>query len=73
MSLINRGEKKPWRDDDRLELWRGWADQIQMYGEKLSVWEEEFVESVVSQLDQGRGLSERQAEILERIYSEKTP
>lgn len=71
MSLIP--SKKPWRDDDQMTLWRSWVDQITLEGVNLTTWEEEFVESVESQLDGGRKLTKRQAEILERIYSEKTP
>ena len=38
----------------------------------LSAWEENFVESVTEQWKEKHWLSERQQEILERIYSEKT-
>lgn len=39
---------------------------------ELTEWEETFLESVREQFEQRWRLSERQAEILERIYAEKT-
>ncbi len=39
----------------------------------LSAWEQSFIESLREQWDRRRSLSERQVEILDRIYSEKTP
>jgi hypothetical protein len=53
--------------------WDHWIDKIADEGVNLTKWEQEFVESVDEQRTSGRRLSERQAEILERIYSEKTP
>lgn len=50
-----------------------WIKIIQEEGHDLSVWEENFVESISEQLDKKGFLSERQIEVLERIYSEKTP
>jgi hypothetical protein len=50
-----------------------WAEYCQEEGRGLTKWEEEFLDSVLNQLRTGRNLSERQAEILERIYVEKTP
>jgi hypothetical protein len=53
--------------------WDRWLDAIISRGVNLTTWEEEFVESVERQRELGRMLSEKQAEILERIYSERTP
>ena len=53
--------------------WDYWLDKIADEGRNLSKWEEEFVASLEEQRASGRQLSERQAEILERIYAEKTP
>lgn len=39
----------------------------------LTDWERSFMESITDQWDRTGRLSERQAEILERIYAEKTP
>lgn len=38
----------------------------------LTQWEKNFHESVSDQFSRGRTLSEKQFEILERIYAEKT-
>ena len=46
--------------------------KINTEGKKLTKWEEEFVDSVGEQFSQRRYLSERQMEILNRIYDEKT-
>lgn len=41
--------------------------------EPLTEWEETFVDSVKSQWEKAGRLSVKQREILERIYTEKTP
>lgn len=46
---------------------------VEADGVNLSPWEEEFVASLREQVDKGRRLSDRQAEILERIYAQRTP
>ncbi len=48
-------------------------EAIQQDGQGLSKWEEDFVESLADQFAERGRLSERQEEILERIYAEKTP
>lgn len=54
--------------------WFGWLDTIEAEGRDLSKWEEDFCQSIRERFDAGRfNLSEKQAEILERIYVEKTP
>ncbi len=72
MGILDRA-KKPWRQDDKRERWREWCDRILSDGVNLTAWEGDFAESIDSQLSLGRSLSERQAEILERIYSERVP
>lgn len=52
-------------------VYRQWVEMIQTEGRGLTKWEEDFVSSIEEQL-QSHGISERQAEILERIYAEKT-
>jgi len=37
----------------------------------LTDWEQDFIESVESQSDEGKVLTNRQMEILEKIYKEK--
>lgn len=39
---------------------------------KLSKWEQDFIESISSQYEERGRLSEKQCEVLERIYAEKT-
>ncbi len=55
------------------KLHRSWIDAcVNESKRRMSKWEEEFLESISDQLDRTGSLSERQAEILERIYAEKT-
>lgn len=46
--------------------------ELETPAKSLSKWEEDFVESVSEQFERRGSLSDRQAEILERIYAEKT-
>ena len=50
-----------------------WLRAIEYEGKGLSVWEEDFVESIKKLWEKKRFLSDKQEEILERIYAEKTP
>lgn len=50
-----------------------WLRTIHEDGFGLSKWEEEFIESVALQFEERESISNKQEEILERIYSEKTP
>jgi hypothetical protein len=50
-----------------------WIDKIQEEGRGLSKWEQDFVQSVSNQFCERGSISDRQEEILERIYAEKTP
>lgn len=52
--------------------WTHWLETIVEDGVNLSSWETDFIESLQIQ-PQPLRLSEKQAEILERIYSERTP
>ena len=49
-----------------------WLDSIAETGRGLPKWEQDFVESIGLQLDDRGTISDRQEEILERIYAEKT-
>lgn len=49
------------------------VDKIQNEGRNLTDWEKNFVQSCVNQYKRKGSLSERQVEILERIYVDKTP
>jgi hypothetical protein len=50
-----------------------WLEAIERDGTNLTTFEAEFVESIREQIDRGRTLSDKQAEILERIYADRTP
>ena len=54
------------------EVIKDWIDIILSRGVNLTKWELSFVESVSEQFDRRGSISERQEEILERIYAEKT-
>lgn len=57
--------------DPRYEQW---LEEIELHGVNLTAWEEEFIENLADRFRRGWDtLTERQAEILERIYSERTP
>ena len=50
-----------------------WIERcVHEHTKPLSKWEWSFLESISDQMTRGRELSERQVEILERIYAEKT-
>ncbi len=50
-----------------------WIEKINNEGRDLSKWELDFMESITDQWERGGPFSTRQAEIVERIYAEKTP
>jgi hypothetical protein len=52
---------------------REWIEAVNEGGKGLTQWEISFMESITDQLERKGTLSERQIEILERIYAEKTP
>ena len=58
-----------------VEKYRHWLDFIKQNGVNLSDWEKEFIQSIDHQLNtlSKPYLSHKQAEILERIYTERTP
>jgi hypothetical protein len=51
----------------------GWIDAVNNEGHDLTNWEVGFMESITEQFERDRFLTDRQEEILERIYAEKTP
>ena len=57
---------------EQIEIWREWIDACQTARRKLTDWESDFVNSIDDQLKERGNLSERQAEILEGIYANKT-
>jgi hypothetical protein len=56
-----------------IDLLLSWVEAIiEEASDELSDWESTFVTDIEARLRQGRSLTERQEEILERIYAEKT-
>lgn len=55
------------------EVIENWINTVQEEGRNLSKWEQDFMESIQDQWERRKFITDRQEEILERIYSEKTP
>ena len=53
------------------QLYYSWIEACQS-SDKLTEWEDEFVNSLFEQLTKKGSLSNKQAEILERIYANRT-
>lgn len=51
---------------------REWIELVNTEGRGLTKWEQDFMESITQQFYETASLSDRQEEILERIYSERT-
>lgn len=58
------------RDATRREEER-WLGELDNPRKPLTKWEEDFVDSVRQQWEEGRGLSERQREVLEGLAERK--
>lgn len=54
-------------------LIKEWIEYIQVQGINLTKWEQDFMESIAEQFEIKQWISDKQEEILERIYAEKTP
>lgn len=55
------------------DVYKNWVDTIlDEASDELTDWEINFIESINNQLVSGRTLSQKQADIVERIYAEKT-
>lgn len=50
---------------------QSWIEAVNDEGQNLTDWELHFMESITAHFDDGGNLSEKQQEILERIYVEK--
>jgi hypothetical protein len=57
---------------DKVKLIQHMLECLESPSRELTKWEEGFVESVREQFLERGSLSDRQTEILERIYAEKT-
>ena len=55
------------------EVHKMWVKRALEDGKGLTSWEANFLVSIETQLEKGKELSEKQVEILERIYADKTP
>lgn len=55
-----------------IQVYQSWVDALNENIDELTKWEEDFVDSIAERLQRKVNLTERQAEVLERIYSEKT-
>ena len=53
------------------EVLKHWITSVNDEGRSLTDWEVQFMESITEQFDNSGGLSEKQEEILEKIYVEK--
>lgn len=54
------------------EVIQSWLDALDNPRHELTKWEEEFLDNTAEQFAVSSRISDRQEEILERIYSEKT-
>ena len=56
--------------------WELWLEAIEIDGVNLTAWEEEFIESIqdkIAKYGDDTNLSDRQIEVIERIYSQRVP
>lgn len=56
---------------NKFEVVRDWIDRINDEGLNLSDWEKSFMESVTDQFTRRGSISDKQEEIVERIYTER--
>ena len=57
---------------DKKTLIETMLNALETPSRELTKWEENFLESIADQYQKRGSLSDRQIEILDRIYSEKT-
>lgn len=55
------------------EIVKDWIERVMNEGRNLTLWEQDFMESICDQFGRTHSLSARQEEILERIYVDKVP
>jgi hypothetical protein len=61
-----------WRAKD-ISVYREWVKTIlDEASDTLNDWENKFINDIDNRLDDNRNLTQRQAEILESIYANKT-
>lgn len=59
-------------DQQKRDLVKHMLRELEMPAKRLTSWELSFLESVSDQFTSRGSLSEKQVEVLERIYAEKT-
>ncbi|HEY4698991.1 MAG TPA: hypothetical protein VIH27_01270 [Nitrososphaerales archaeon] len=59
--------------DKDPKLVEEWINYINEHGVNLTKWELDFMESITEQFELYRRLSDKQVDIVERIYTDKTP
>lgn len=57
--------------DELYKVHQEWIERCEL-SDRLTEWESEFVSSVKRALERYGSLTPRQAEVLERIYADKT-
>jgi hypothetical protein len=57
---------------DRQAEASDWLTALETPRRELTTWEVDFLDSIREQIEAGRRLSDRQLDIVERIYAEKT-
>lgn len=55
------------------EVIKSWIERVNEEGRGLTKWETTFMIDITDQFDRRGSLSDKQEEILERIYTEKAP
>lgn len=72
LGLNPKASKPPRPTTAQFEEWKSWARVCILRSGSLSAWELQFIESIVKQIDRGRGLSEKQdfrfGQIYEKVY-----
>lgn len=55
-----------------IEVINHWLHTLETEGRGLTPWEETFVSDLQAQIDETGTLSERQEDLVERLYADKT-
>jgi hypothetical protein len=71
--MTTRWDPAPPRTPRTPEIIAHFFDSLEMPAKTLTEWELGFLESAKDQFDRRGALTDRQFEILERIYTEKAP
>ncbi len=54
------------------EVIKDWIDRVNTEGRGLTAWEEGYMEDITDQFETCGRLTDKQEEILERIYAQRT-